>query len=66
MLARLHAHIKKRGEREKMEETDLYGYRHQIVRVYWNKGLTEEELSEIMRLPLRVVREMVRMKMGGE
>ena len=49
-----------------MEETDLYGYRHQIVRAYWNKGLTEEELSEIMGLSLRVIREMVRMKMGGE
>ena len=41
-----------------MRETELYGYRKQIVTAYWNKGLTEKELAEIMQLPLREIRRM--------
>lgn len=45
-------------EEKAMEKRDLYGYRKQIVKAYWNKGLTENELAEIMQLSLRKVRRM--------
>ena len=41
-----------------MEEKELYGYRKQIVKAYWNKGLTEQELAKIMQLSLREIRRM--------
>jgi len=41
-----------------MEEREVYGYRKQIVKAYWNKGLTEEELATIMKLPIREIRRM--------
>lgn len=41
-----------------MNKEELYGYRKQIVRQWWNKGLTEEELAQILKLPLKTIKEM--------
>ena len=41
-----------------MEKNELYGYRKQIVKAYWNKGLTEEELAVIMQLSLQEIKRM--------
>lgn len=41
-----------------MNEKELYGYRKQIVKNYWNKGLTEEELAMILKLSVKTIKKM--------
>jgi len=41
-----------------MREEDVRGYRKQIVKEFWSRGLTDEELSEIMRLAVVTVKSM--------
>lgn len=41
-----------------MRKEELYGYRKQIVKQYWNKGLTEEELATILKLSIKTIKTM--------
>ena len=41
-----------------MNKEDLYGCRKQIVKQYWNKGLTEEDLVVILKIPIKTINKM--------
>ena len=41
-----------------MNKKELYGYRKQIVKSYWNKGLTEEELAMILKFSVKTIKKM--------
>jgi len=41
-----------------MREEDVRGYRKQIVKEFGSRGLTDEELSEIMGLAVGTVKKM--------